>query len=265
MKTVGLALILCGALLAQDSGSFTVPFSDPSRPKTLQASLENACIAVTGYDGREVVVESSPRETRSSRRRNGPAGAEGLRRLDIGHGDINIEESGNTVKITGSGNGHLVLKVPMDTTVKVECVNGGDLRVEHLSGNVELSNTNGKVFATGMSGPVIAHSQNGKVVVTLDRVTPDKAMSLTSYNGDVDVTMPGDAKVTVRMGSYNGDVFTDFDTKLSPSSSNVVKESREGGRYKVKVERATVGTINGGGTDMTLKSYNGNIFIRKKQ
>ncbi len=262
MKTIGLAFIICGAALAQDSGSFTVPFGDPARPKTLQVSLVNACIAVTGYEGREVVVEQSPRETRSSRRR-GPAGAEGLRRLDIGHGDISIEEEGNTVRVTGTGNGRLVLKVPMDTTVKVECVNGGDLRVEHLSGNVELSNTNGRVTATGMSGPVIAHSQNGKVVVSLDRVTPDKAMSITSYNGDVDVSMPADAKVTVRMGSYNGEVFTDFDTKLSPSSSGV-KESREGGKYKVKVDRTTTGTINGGGTDVTLKSYNGSIFIRKK-
>jgi hypothetical protein len=45
----------------------------------------------------------------------------------------------------------------------------------------------------------------------------------------------------------------------------VVEDGRaKGGKYKIKVDQKTVGTINGGGPDLNLKTFNGNIFIRNK-
>jgi hypothetical protein len=46
----------------------------------------------------------------------------------------------------------------------------------------------------------------------------------------------------------------------------VVEDGRpHGGKYRVKVDKTTVGTINGGGPDMEFKTFNGNIYIRKKK
>ena len=43
-------------------------------------------------------------------------------------------------------------------------------------------------------------------------------------------------------------------------------EPKEGGKYRVKLDQATtVGTINGGGPDMTFKTVNGNVYIRSKK
>jgi DUF4097 and DUF4098 domain-containing protein YvlB len=46
----------------------------------------------------------------------------------------------------------------------------------------------------------------------------------------------------------------------------VVEDGRsKGGKYKVKIDKTTVGSINGGGPDLDFKTFNGNIYIRKKK
>ena len=37
------------------------------------------------------------------------------------------------------------------------------------------------------------------------------------------------------------------------------------GKFKVKMDRTITGTINGGGTEATFKTYNGTIYLRKKK
>ncbi len=48
-----------GAAFCQDAqpDRVTVRFSDPSRPKSLHASLINGGIIVKGYDGKDAIVE----------------------------------------------------------------------------------------------------------------------------------------------------------------------------------------------------------------
>ena len=160
-----------------------------------------------------------------------------------------------------------MLRVPFDTSLKLKCLNGGDISVHHVSGDLELENLNGAVTATNVSGTVLAHSLNGRVAVSMDKVTGGKPMSFSSLNGDVDITLPGDTRGTVKMKTDNGDIYSDFEVKLSPTSSMpVVEDGRsKGGKYRVKVDKTTVGAINGGGPDLEFKTFNGNIYIRKKK
>jgi DUF4097 and DUF4098 domain-containing protein YvlB len=91
-------------------------------------------------------------------------------------------------------------------------------------------------------------------------------MSFTSLNGDIDVTLPADIKATVRMQTGNGEVYSDFDIALAaPSVQQTTEGARtgQGGKYRIKVEQVMVGRINGGGPDITFKTFNGDIRIRK--
>ncbi len=182
---------------------------------------------------------------------------------------LTVEEENNTVRIhSNSGrSGELLVRVPYDTSLKLKCLNGGDIKVDHVAGDIELENLNGAVSATNVSGTVIAHSLNGQVLVSMDKVTPDKPMSFNSLNGNVDVTLPQDTRGTVHMKSDNGEMYSDFDVKLNASgSAPVVEDGRsKGGKYKVKIDRTTTGTINGGGPDLDFKTFNGNIYIRKRK
>jgi hypothetical protein len=46
----------------------------------------------------------------------------------------------------------------------------------------------------------------------------------------------------------------------------MVEDGRsKGGRYRVRVDSTTAGSINGGGPDFTFKTFNGSIYIRKRK
>lgn len=263
MKT-GLWVLVLASAAAWGQDTVSVSFSDPARPKTVRASLLNGSMTVSGYDGKEVQIETHG----GSQNRRAPRSAEGMKRIDAGGGNVVAEEENNIIRVRGPMNGSLTMRVPYNTTLKLECTNGGNLKVDHVSGDLELSNLNGDIVVSDVSGSVIANSLNGKVHVSFEKIAPDKAMSFTTMNGDVDVTLPADTKAGVRMKSDNGEAYTDFDIKLSANASApVIEDGRaKGGKYKVKMEKTTVGTINGGGpAEFTFKTFNGNIYIRKKK
>jgi hypothetical protein len=83
-------------------------------------------------------------------------------------------------------------------------------------------------------------------------------------NGKVDVAFPADFKANVVLKSDNGEVLSDFDVKLDQGKKPIIQDSRDkGGKYRVQVEKAVYGTINGGGPEVQFKNFNGNIYIRK--
>jgi DUF4097 and DUF4098 domain-containing protein YvlB len=256
-----------GAILAaQDSGDkVTVPFRDPSGAKTLKVSLQNGSVTVKGYDGKDAVIEATGRIAGHERR---PARVpETMHRIDNMTMGLDVTEENNVISVVGSENtGRVTIMVPRQTSLVLRSVNGGAIVVEDISGSIDANHTNGGITITNVSGSVLANTTNGKVLVSLNRVSPDKAMSFTSFNGTVDVTLPADVKANVMMKTNNGEIWSDFDIKLSASGKPpVVEDSRsKNGKYKVHLDRAMYGTINGGGPEMQFVTYNGSILIHKK-
>ena len=62
-----------------------------------------------------------------------------------------------------------------------------------------------------------------------------------------------------------GEAFSDFDLQLEPRAPAQTSNEglREGGRYRVRIDKSVRGTINGGGQAIQFKNYNGNIYIRR--
>lgn len=265
----GALLISAGAAFCQDAqpDRVTVPFSDPARPKSLHASLINGGITVRGYDGKDAIVEARPQGD-SGRRSRRPERSDGLRRIDIGGSGLSVEESDNVVTVGTRAineNIELNIQVPFNTSLKLHAVNGGDIVVDHVTGDIEINNTNGSATGTHISGAAVVHALNGKVLVSLDKVTPDKPMSFSSLNGDIDVTMPADVKARVKMKTDNGAVYSDFEIAVDSSARQpVVQDNRSGkGRYRVQFDRSMYGVINGGGPEVQFTTFNGNIYLRK--
>ncbi|HYL35752.1 MAG TPA: DUF4097 family beta strand repeat-containing protein [Bryobacteraceae bacterium] len=245
----------------------TVPFSDPARPKTLKASLLNGSITVKGYDGKDAIIEARA-ESNRSRRAGRPERSDGLRRIDTGATGLVAEESDNVITVgTRQINEpvSLTIQVPLDTTLKLHLVNGREINVDRIAGDVEIDSTNGSATATHISGAALVHALNGKVLVSFDKLASDKPMSFSSLNGDIDVTLPGDAKARVRLKTDNGAAYTDFDITLDASSRKpIVQDNTSGrGKYRVQFDRTLYGAINGGGPELQLTTFSGSIYLRK--
>jgi len=178
-----------------------------------------------------------------------------------------VEESDNVITVGTraiNDNIELSIQVPFNTSLKLHAVNGGDILVDHIVGDVEINNTNGNATATHISGAAVVHALNGKVLVSLDKVTADKPMSFSSLNGQIDVTYPPDIKATLNMKSEQGEIYSDFDIAMSKTKAKVEQSSQgRRGRYRISMEKGMEGTINGGGQQLTFKNFNGDIYIRK--
>jgi DUF4097 and DUF4098 domain-containing protein YvlB len=264
-----LPLLAGGLVWSQDTTGdrITVPFSDASRPHTLKVSLINGSITVKGYDGKDAIIETHGGRGSEHERRHIPRGAEGMKRIDNTTLGLTAEEEDNVLTIGMSPNrdSDVAIQVPVNTSLKLSCVNGGDIVVDRISGEIEVNNTNGGITLTNVSGSVIAHALNRNVVVKLNKITPDKSMSFSSLNGDIDVTLPADTKARVKLKTDNGEIYSDFDVKLDASGQRpVIEDGRPNrGKYRVRIDRAMYGTINGGGPEFQFQTFNGNVYIRK--
>lgn len=262
----------------------TVPLSDPSRPGTLKVGLLYGSITVKGYEGKEVLVEAHAR-TRGGRRgwdgdeaplekltgrRKGDDGAEentqGMKRLAVNSTGLTVEEESNTIRVgTESMNRavDLTISVPRQTSLVLRSTNDGAITVSDVNGDIDVNNTNGPVMMDHVSGSVLAHALNGRIHVTFDRVSA-KPMAFSSLNGAIDVTFPPDLKANFTIRNDRGDVFSDFDVQLTAGQNQVVQDDRkDGGVYRVKIDRTIHANVGGGGPEIQFTNMNGNIYIRK--
>jgi len=243
----------------------TVAFSDPSRPGKLHANLLSGSITVKGYEGKDVIIEAhmGDEESQEAKPERG-----GLRRIRNTASGLEVEEEHNEMHIkTGLPSNHptrLIVQVPTHTALDLSVTNDGDIVVDQIDADIVANNINGAVTLTNVSGSVVAHALNEDVKAVFTRFA-GKPMSFSSLNGTLDITLPPDTKANVKLESDNGEVYSDFAIDmLAPSVNRTVEDNRsQGGKYRLKVERALVGKINGGGPEITLKTFNGDIKLHR--
>ncbi len=267
-----LMMILMGCawmVQAQSNNEFTIPLSDPAKRGTLKAHLNYGSITIKGTARKDVLVKyssSKDEDDDGDDRKDKNKNKEGLKRIGGGGLEIEASENGNVVKVgSDSWNAKTILEieVPSGMDLKVSTYNDGDLIVTNIQGEVELINYNGPITALNISGSVVATTYNGDVKVTFDKTTDGTPMSFSTYNGDIDLTFPSTLKATFKMKTEQGDIYTGFDMNIV-SSGPLQKKDTKSGTFKLVIDEWKKGDVNGGGAEITMRNYNGDISIRKK-
>lgn len=285
--SLGLVLITSSMSVAQSGNEFAVPLSDPSKRGTLKAHLNYGSITVKGTARKDVLVKYASAEeedeeennNRNGDRVQGPQSAQsrnnekndsdsrdGLRRIGGGGLDLEVTENENHVNVRSNSWNHrinLEIEIPTGMDLELHTYNGGDLMVTNVQGDLALSNYNGEITALNISGSAVASTYNGEIKLTFDKVTEGTPMSFSTFNGDIDLTFPSTLKATLKMKTEQGEILTDFDVKITSTGPVQMKDAKAG-VYKVVVDDWKRGEVNGGGPEVTMKNYNGDILIRKK-
>jgi hypothetical protein len=310
MKKVVVVVLICMAYATSfgQTKPYKVAFS--GQGKKVQIAIQQASVNIQGVDGNEVTIEQT-----GENRKELPKEAEGLRLVTGGVVDntgvgASAEVEGNVLKILIPKNrytGVLTIKVPKSLDLSVtESQNWGEqkITISDIAGEIELKTNNSKAYLNDITGPLVANTGHGKIFVTYSKLSQSSPSSI-SASGAIDVTLPNDAKANLKIRSYYGDLFTDWDIAATKKENKSVassgtktiagqgdKTSDEIVAAKARVytrndddnERdifkrdqfvyvagnsaksdAFEGTINGGGVVIDLKSSNGNIYIRKKK
>ena len=179
-------------------------------------------------------------------------------------GNLNLGEIGGAVKAnTTSGN---VILAGAKKGAKCTTVSG-NVEVSAVTGNVFLETVSGTVTATNVSGNVDAKTTSGGIV--LDGIKDAKDISaevlsgtvkytgdifsdgryhLKSHSGGVKMMIPANSAFDLEASTFSGSVDTDFDVTVSGKVS----------------KKKLSGTVNGGGAEVTLKTFSGSITVKKK-
>lgn len=272
-------VISLGAEAQSQAGGneFAIPLSDPAKRGKLKAHLNYGSVTVKGTARKDVLVKyNSPkdeenddddRHDKDHNDKNKSGGAkEGLRRIGGAGLELEASENSNFVKVSSgswSVKTNLEIEVPSGMDLQVSTYNDGDLIITNIQGEVELTNYNGEITALNISGSVVATTYNGDIKVTFDKVTEGTPMSYSTYNGDVDLSFPSTIKATFKMKTEQGDIYTGFDMNIT-TTGPVKKQDAKSGSYKLVIDEWKRGDVNGGGAEVTIKNYNGDIFVRKK-
>lgn len=265
--------------MAQQPERIAVPLSSPGKPVNLEAHLMRGSITVKTHTGNEVIVEARvgadeeedarrPRPgQRQNQNRDVDGKATGMKRLTNPSVGLEIEEENNKVSIESSSWGNamnLVIQVPAATSLQLNTVQDGDITVEGVTGEIEAGTTGGEIHLRGVSGAVVANTLAGDLNVTFARIAPDKAMSFTTLDGDIDITLPADSRARLSLKSQMGEIYSDFDMTMETVNTGPQTEKPgKAGKFRVKIDKRLVGTINGGGPELQFKTFTGDIYIRK--
>lgn len=178
-------------------------------------------------------------------------------------GDVTVESLGGQAKFDCvSGN----VKLAGAAGAEIKLVSGdlevqnilGDAFIKAVSGNIDVMKIKGSVEADAVSGDIelrdVSEAQTVDVktvsgnVVYAGSIKTGGRYQLKTHSGDVRMTIPADSAFDFEANTFSGDIDSDFDIKVVGKISQ--KEIR--------------GTVGKGGATITLKSFSGNVDLKKK-
>lgn len=179
-------------------------------------------------------------------------------------GDVTLVEIGGAVEVNAVSGDIEVSKA--DKGVDCTAVSG-DLKLKDITGNADLNTVSGDITLEGLKGSLDVETVSGDVemigvsganvvkgkvlsgfIVYQGDINPDGKYSLKSHSGRIEMILPSGSTFDVEAKTFSGKIVSDFDITVSGKIS------------KMQLQ----GTVGGGGASVTLKTFSGNIYLKKK-
>ena len=161
-------------------------------------------------------------------------------------GDVEVADVQNGVYCkTASGN---IDAKNITGNADLACVSG-DVTAENIRGAVEADTVSGSVKLLGISDAdvVKGKTMSGNTIYHGD-ISSTGRYALEAHSGNVEITIPSGSAFDLTASTFSGTIKTEFEVMMSGKLS------------KKKIS----GSVNGGGADVKLKTFSGNIILKKK-
>jgi hypothetical protein len=150
------------------------------------------------------------------------------------------------------------LRVPSNADFFLRTVNKGAITVSNMKGSFEVSNVNGGIDMSGITGAGLVSTVNGKVGVRF-RKNPDSRCGFKTVNGTIEIEVPGELSADLKLKTFNGEVYTDFDVTGIPRQASAPE--RIGRRTLYRGDEFFSVRAGSGGPEMVFETLNGDIRI----
>lgn len=124
--------------------------------------------------------------------------------------------------------------------ITLQNIRNGDIDAETVSGEVKLIDVKGAM-------EVNAEALSGKVEY-VGEINSNGRYYMKSHSGGIYLRIPADSKFDLKSKTFSGSIDSDFDITISGKIS----------------KRELYGRVNGGGADIEVKTFSGDIHIIKR-
>jgi len=190
-----------------------IRFSDPAKPGRLKIYVSQGDLTVYGDASADAIaVQSKLNNPSKKTKRN-----DGLRVLSDTAASFLLFEKNNVAEFSygkdswpmGEG-ANFEITVPANTALEIQNGWNGSVKVERVTGDVEVKGLNCEVKLTDLGGGAIVETMNGEITASFAALPDKKPVSFSSMNGEVKLRVPADARANVRFRTHNGAILTDF-------------------------------------------------------
>jgi hypothetical protein len=253
---------------AQDAKQQLVISLNQPGPYKLDVNLFDGSMKIVTYSGKDIIVDTefgTARKAKKAVKEN----EKDMKQITTGN-KINLQVESKDNQVTIKSGMHdkpllVTIKIPGNNTkLKLGTTRGGNIEVNNSSAEIEIENTTGDINLSNISGPVVANTVQGNITVGFKSVNPKMPMAFSTLAGNIDLTFPVNGKVSFKLKSDYGKIFSDYDISLEPKRQTASQKDQQGVQV-VSTDNWIYGKINGGGAEVMVKNMKGNIYIRKSK
>lgn len=170
-------------------------------------------------------------------------------------GFLKVNSVSGDLILEGSGEGADCESVSGDIEIKEV---KGDANLKTISGNITVGNITGSAKAESVSGSIKLNNIEKAKIVDVNTLSGDidytgdigaeGSFTFKTHSGDLKINLPANAAFELEVKTFSGSIESDFEISLS-------------GKFSGKELR---GTVNGGGADLEMKTFSGDVYLKKK-
>ncbi len=250
---------------AQEMKEVVIPFGDTNGQKQLKMRIFTGNIIIKGTDRKDILVKY--RNSDSAQKPVEDESSKGLKKISGSNFELEMGSENNFAYIKSEAvHTHLEFEilVPKKIDLNIHKQIGEEIIIDNISGIINVENNVGNITITNVSGIVNASTNAGSLVIGFNKVTANKAMLFNNTAGEIDITLPSNHQATLKMKTQMGEIYSDLDIVIQPNTPSEESSNSENG-FRYLNDNWTHATLNGGGSEIILKSKVGNIYLRKSK
>ncbi len=221
--------------------------------------IKLSSVTVEGYSGSDIIFTTQHKNEDIDERAKGLQLLSGSGYKDNTGLGISVEDKGSTIEVNQVSYSDPTIKIMVPKGVSISYAyskvsNNGDAIFTNVESEIDISVSYNRVKLVNISGPATVNAIYGSVDASF-KGTVQGPISIISIYSTVDVAIPATTKANLKLTSPHGDVFASADLKIDMEKNTNDDLVQYSGNVR--------GKINGGGTEFTLKSEYGKIYLRK--
>jgi hypothetical protein len=246
-------LLFISSSFAQNEETLLMPVSDPENPLQVELEHRRGSITVDAYDGKIVIIHIQERSTRTR-------GSASEKRIKF---PVTATEEDNRIRIIFSPYKNALdvnIQVPWTCDLTVTNQEDGDITVNNLRGELVIDNSGGGIYLNNVSGTAVLSTIEGLIRARFSQVSPGQPMAFSSLDGTIDVRFPKSLDALLKMKSENGQIFSEYDFSPEQIDNDLSKNQPDNAENNWRYVQ-----LNGGGAQILIITYNGDIYLGKNK